>query len=84
MANGARTVGLSNRVANTYGHAGENPISPNDLVLPGKNKVYRIQRVKDIKSSVCNNGITSVMNSNVNKVRDEAIEAISTYLSNVR
>jgi len=84
VANGVTTVGLSIRVANTYGRAGENPISPNNLVLPEKHKVYRIQRVKDIESSVRNNGITSVMNSIVKNIRDEEIEAISTYLSNVR
>ncbi|MDH3377065.1 MAG: c-type cytochrome [Gammaproteobacteria bacterium] len=66
-----------------HGPGGKVPIGPNYPILAGQNKDYLVQQIIDIKTSLRNNGITSVMSSIVQNVSDEEIEAISGYLSGV-
>ena len=64
-----------------HGPGGNKPIGPNYPVLTGQNKDYLVQQINDIKTSLRNNGITSVMSSTVQNVSDEEIDAIAGYLS---
>ncbi len=67
-----------------HGPEGKTPIGPNYPKLAGQNKDYLVQQLKDIKTSVRNAGISSVMRSFVQNVSDEDIEAIASYLSGVK
>ncbi len=67
-----------------HGPEGKTPIGANYPILAGQNKDYLVRQIRDIKNSLRNNGITSVMSSTVQNIGDEEIEAIAEYLSGVQ
>lgn len=66
-----------------HGPEGREPLAENYPKLTGQSKDYMVQQVIDIRDSSRGNGISTVMQSGIQDITDEEIEAIAEYLSNL-